>query len=154
MSQLARNCAAPQSLSNQQVDTMQWLSRSSCASNYRIAGQEEASTIARIQEQLDAGTVELESSYTGPAMETYTTSTGKTRAKITHQYIDEMRAWFKGGKVIARRHAWEIVCGAHEALSKEASLVEVTVPEGEVADVVGDTHGQFFECVEGADIIS
>ena len=56
-----------------------------------------------------------------------------------------MREWFKGGKVIARRHAWEIVCGAYEVLSKESSLVDVKVPEGEVADVIGDTHGQFFE---------
>lgn len=94
---------------------------------------------------LDSGSVELESSYSGPMMSTYTTSKGKTRGRITQKYIDEMREWFKSGKVIARRHAWEIVCGAHEVLSREQSLVEVNVPEGEVADVIGDTHGQFFE---------
>lgn len=48
-------------------------------------------------------------------------------------------------QTIHRRHAWEIVLGAYETLKEEPSLVEVTIPEGEVADIVGDTHGQFFE---------
>lgn len=88
---------------------------------------------------------EVESNYEGPKMETIQDAKGKSRGKITQDYVDGMRQWFKEGKLIHRRHAWEIVLGAYEALKEEPSLVEVTIPEGEVADIVGDTHGQYFE---------
>lgn len=42
---------------------------------------------------------EVESSYAGPKMEVYTDKKGKSRGKITQEYVDGMRAWFKEGKV-------------------------------------------------------
>lgn len=109
-----------------------------------IAGKDEVSMITRAEDMLLNG-MESEPGYAGPAMDEYTTEGGKKRGKISQRYIDEMRDWFKEGKTISRRHAWEIVLGAHSVLSREPSLVEVTIPEDEVADIVGDTHGQYFE---------
>jgi len=109
-----------------------------------IAGKDEVSMITRAVDLLANG-MEVEADYAGPKMETEDDGKGKKRAKITKEYIDEMKAWFKDGKTIARRHAWEIVLGAYDALSQEPSLVDVTIPEGEVADIVGDTHGQYFD---------
>lgn len=89
--------------------------------------------------------MELDADYSGPIMEEEADEAGNRRGKITQKYVDEMREWFKSGKCIARRHAWEIVLGAQSILASEPSLVDVTIPEGEVADIVGDTHGQYFE---------
>ena len=111
-----------------------------------IASEDVVTTISRSDELLK--NMQVEESYKGPKMEEETSSDGRRQGKITQKYIDEMREWFRDGKTICRRHAWHIVVGAHSVLSKEASLVEVTIPEGEVADVIGDTHGQFFECVD------
>lgn len=48
---------------------------------------------------------EVESSYAGPKMETETDGKGKSRGKITKDYVDGMRAWFKEGKV-SRESIW------------------------------------------------
>lgn len=95
----------------------------------------------------------VEESYTGPVMSLSSSPSissanpkvSRIRGQITKEYIDGMKEWFREGKVIPKRHAWEIVLGAWEALSREDSLVDVRVQEGEVVDVVGDTHGQYFE---------
>ena len=100
--------------------------------------------VSRARDMLDAG-IPLEAGYAGPVMDEYVNKRGSKRGKITQRYVDEMREWFQNGKTIARRHVWEIVLGAYDALSREPSLVEVTVPEEQVCDVVGDTHGQYFE---------
>ena len=99
--------------------------------------------ISRADDLLKGMTIEAD--YTGPRLEEQPEKNGKKPRRITQKYIDGMRSWFKSGKIIARRDAWEIVLGAQLALSREPSLVEVTIPENEVADIVGDTHGQYFE---------
>lgn len=109
-----------------------------------IAGQDEVSMIARAEEQLKNG-MEVDSSYDGPRIAEAKDRDGKRTGRITQEFIDEMRQWFKDGKLLARRYVWQIVVGAYHALEQERSLVETTIPEGEVADIVGDTHGQFFD---------
>jgi len=61
---------------------------------------------------------------------------------ITEDFIQEMILWFKEGKTIAKRYAWEIVLGAHDHFVKEESLVDVVIPPGVVCDVIGDVHGK------------
>ena len=41
------------------------------------------------------------------------------------------------------RYVWEIVLGAHSYFEKEASLVDVDIPEGQTIDVIGDVHGTY-----------
>lgn len=46
-----------------------------------------------------ANGMEVDPGYAGPRMEQEDDGHGKKRAKITQRYIDEMRTWFKDGKV-------------------------------------------------------
>lgn len=48
---------------------------------------------------------------------------------------------FKTGGKLPKRVVWEIILGVKDAVDKERSMVERTVEEGVVCDVVGDTHG-------------
>lgn len=59
----------------------------------------------------------------------------------TPEFVEGMIASFKNGGKIPRRLAWEIILGVKRIVEKEKSLVEVTVPEGAVCDIIGDTHG-------------
>ena len=52
-----------------------------------------------------------------------------------------MMDWFKQGKKISRRYAWEIVLGAHSYFVKEESLVNLDLGDGVICDVIGDVHG-------------
>lgn len=49
--------------------------------------------------------------------------------------------WFKAGKELAKRYAWEIVMRAHDDFIKEESLVDLVIPPGVTCDVIGDVHG-------------
>lgn len=55
-----------------------------------------------------------------------------------------MIQWFKDGKTLPKRYAWEIVIGAHDQFVKEDSLVTVNIEEGVTCDVIGDVHGTYF----------
>jgi serine/threonine-protein phosphatase 5 len=83
------------------------------------------------------GSCEIEKNYEGPKL-------GKTddgKYKITIEFIRSMIQWFKDGKTLPRRYAWEIVLGAHDHFVKEESLVSVKIEEGVTIDVIGDVHG-------------
>jgi len=54
-----------------------------------------------------------------------------------------MISWFKDGKTLAKRYAWEIVMGAYDDFIKEQSLVDLVIPPGATCDVIGDVHGTF-----------
>ncbi len=79
----------------------------------------------------------MEKTYEGPKLET--TDDGKY--KITIEFIRSMIQWFKDGKTLPRRYAWEIILGAHDHFVKEESLVDVKVENGVTLDVIGDVHG-------------
>jgi serine/threonine-protein phosphatase 5 len=52
-----------------------------------------------------------------------------------------MISWFKDGKTLAKRYAWEIVMSAHDTFIKEETLVDVAITPGVTCDVIGDVHG-------------
>lgn len=58
----------------------------------------------------------------------------------TKEFIDAMVQTFKDGGKMPKRVVWEIVLGVKAVVDAEASLVEVTVPEGVTCDVVGDSE--------------
>ncbi len=62
------------------------------------------------------------------------------RYKPTSDFVEGMIKSFKNGGKVPKRVAWEIVLGCKEVVEKERSLVEVTVPEGVICDVVGDSE--------------
>ncbi|KAG1716417.1 hypothetical protein ID866_769 [Astraeus odoratus] len=87
------------------------------------------------------GGCEVENDYLGPQLNR--SEDGKYI--ITQGFILKMIDWFKQGKKLPRRYAWEILLGAHAGFIKEESLVEVKLQEGETCDVIGDIHGQFYD---------
>ncbi|ODN74317.1 hypothetical protein L202_06735 [Cryptococcus amylolentus CBS 6039] len=63
----------------------------------------------------------------------------------TKEFVEGMIESFKKGGKIPKRVAWEIILGCKEQVEKEKSLVEIEIPEGVTCDIIGDTHGQFFD---------
>ncbi|KAH8985935.1 phosphoprotein phosphatase [Lactarius hatsudake] len=106
-----------------------------------IEMEEEKSAVDRCLEIIAEGACEVEKNYEGPRLET--TDDGKF--EITIEFIRSMMQWFKDGKALPRRYAWEIVLGAHDHFAKEESLVDVKVDKDVTIDVIGDVHGQFFD---------
>lgn len=81
----------------------------------------------QIREQLSHGTAPLDKDYAGPML--------SEDGLPTVEFVDSLLAWFKDGKVLPRRIAWQIVLGAQEQLVAEPTLVECEVPEGETINV-------------------
>lgn len=63
-----------------------------------------------------------------------------------------MIQWFKDGKTLPKRYAWEIVIGAHDQFVKEESLVNVDIEEGVTCDVIGDVHGMSVALLGSLDV--
>ncbi|GMK58381.1 hypothetical protein CspeluHIS016_0504130 [Cutaneotrichosporon spelunceum] len=72
----------------------------------------------------------------------------------TKEFVDAMIETFKAGGKMPKRVVWEIVLGVKAIVDRESSLVEVTVPEGVSCDIVGDTHGQFYDVYNLLSIIT
>lgn len=102
-----------------------------------ISSKDEVAVSIKIKQQLADGTNPIEPSYAGPRL--------SSSNQPTKEFVDELKNWFKEGKLIPRRLAWEIVLGAFEVLKEENSLVEVRIEEEMRAKVVGDTHGQYYD---------
>jgi serine/threonine-protein phosphatase 5 len=83
------------------------------------------------------GTCEVEKTYEGPKLE----KTDDGKYKITIEFIRSMIQWYKDGKTLPRRYAWEIILGAHDHFVKEESLVDVKVENDATINVIGDVHG-------------
>ncbi|KAI5480161.1 protein phosphatase 5, partial [Pseudohyphozyma bogoriensis] len=102
-----------------------------------ISSKDEVPTSEKIKQQLADGASPIENDYAGPRL--------AEDGKPTKDFVEDVIEWFKEGKVIPRRLAWQIVLGAYEALLNESSMNETTIPEGQTIDVIGDTHGQYYD---------
>ena len=109
-----------------------------------IAGKEEEPVSIRCIAQLQDG-LPIDSDYNGPRLQETKSAKGAIEAKPTVEFVEGMIQLFKDGKLLPRRYVWLIALGAMKELLKHESLVQVTIPEGETCDVIGDTHGQFFD---------
>ncbi|OCF58232.1 protein phosphatase 5 [Kwoniella mangroviensis CBS 10435] len=67
------------------------------------------------------------------------------RYKPTEEFVKGMIESFKNGGKVPKRIAWEIILGCRSVIEKESTLVEISIPEGVTCDIIGDTHGQFFD---------
>ncbi|KAI6046039.1 phosphoprotein phosphatase [Pisolithus marmoratus] len=106
-----------------------------------IEMEEEKNAVERCLEIIGEGNCDVERDYTGPKMQ----KSEDGKYTITQGFITQMIDWFKQGKKITRRFAWEIILGAYAHFSKEESLVQINLDEGETCDVIGDVHGQFYD---------
>lgn len=111
-------------------------------------------TVEEFLEQ-NMGGAQIPSDYKGPRLPTHASNEPISApvdnkpylGQIDDAFIDQMIQHFKEGKQLPNGIAWAIILGALRAFEKEASLVEYTVPEGTTIEVVGDTHGQFYDFV-------
>ncbi|KAH9485179.1 Serine/threonine-protein phosphatase T [Psilocybe cubensis] len=101
----------------------------------------EKDPVVRCREIIQEGGCEVDSNYTGPKLP----QSEDGKFYMTQEFLQEMIEWFKQGKTLPKRYAWEIVMGAHEQFIKEESLVSVDIPDGVTCDVIGDVHGQFYD---------
>ncbi|KAM0756689.1 protein phosphatase 5, partial [Meredithblackwellia eburnea MCA 4105] len=102
-----------------------------------ISAKDEIPTSHKIRDQLSQGASPIEADYAGPRL--------SPEGLPTVEFVDDLLNWFKDGKVIPRRIAWEIVLGAYDVLKAEPSMVDCDVPDGQTINVIGDTHGQFYD---------
>ncbi|KAI8457919.1 protein phosphatase 5, partial [Phakopsora pachyrhizi] len=105
-----------------------------------IASQDEEPVSAKIRKMISEGACELDKDYQGPMLEE--TANGW---KPNLKFIQDMLEWFKAGKTLPKRWVYEIALGCYDILMKEDSLTEYTIPKGQSVDIIGDTHGQFFD---------
>jgi len=106
-----------------------------------IEMEEEASPVERCLDIIKEGGCNAEKGYSGPKLPT----DGDGKYTIDIQFIRDMLEWFKEGKSLAKRYAWEIVLGAHSHFVQEESMVNLDLEEGMTCDVIGDVHGQFYD---------
>ncbi|WRT65305.1 uncharacterized protein IL334_002248 [Kwoniella shivajii] len=69
------------------------------------------------------------------------------RYKPTKDFVESMVEIFKDDGKIPKRIAWEIILGCKDVIEKEKTMVEIKIPDGVTCDIIGDTHGQFFDVV-------
>lgn len=101
----------------------------------------EKNPVERCHEIIAEGGCEVEKAYAGPQL-----STGDDgKYVMTEEFIKGMIEWFKAGKNLPRRYAWEIILGACSHFVKEESLVNLDLQDGVTCDVIGDVHGQFYD---------
>ncbi|GAA6024151.1 hypothetical protein JCM10207_001601 [Rhodosporidiobolus poonsookiae] len=121
-----------------QLDATQKLVRK-LAFEAAIAGKEAEAASVTVRKQLDDGHSPLPADYIGPRL--------SADGLPSDAFIDALLDCFKDGKLVPRRIAQEIVLGANGVLREEESLVDISVPEGQTVNVIGDTHGQFYDFI-------
>ncbi|WFD44572.1 protein-serine/threonine phosphatase [Malassezia psittaci] len=115
-----------------------------------------APTSRTIEEHLEnnTGGALIASDYDGPRLPTETSSASELTpavegkpfvGQINEEFIEEMIEYFKQGKRLPNGIAWSIILGAIRAFEQEPALVSYKIPENTTIDVVGDTHGQFYD---------
>ena len=67
--------------------------------------------------------------------------------KTLQKFVEDLVAHYVAGKSLDRRFAWEIILGARRALARQDSLADLVLEDGMTVDIIGDTHGQFFDLV-------
>jgi len=121
-----------------------------------IASKESEAVSVTIRKQIDDG-MTMEKDYDGPILEEVKGSDGKTKAKITQTFIDQMLEHFKKRKLLSRlaqvhiqhhgllaraqplgrKYVWQIALGCQAELLKHETMVEIDIPEGQTCDVIG-----------------
>ncbi|QRV79112.1 protein phosphatase 5 [Ceratobasidium sp. AG-Ba] len=104
---------------------------------------DEVSNVVRCREIIEQGGCDVDASYSG--LHLPKDSDGKFT--IDQAFMDSMIAAFKDGKSIHKRYAWEIILASYDLLVKEESMVEFELEDGVTCDVIGDTHGQFYDLI-------
>jgi len=112
-----------------------------------IEVEEDQSPVEKVEETISDGGCGVPNDYDGPKLPPPRDSDKARGGKygISREFIDEMTVWFKKGKTLAKRVVWEIVLGVWSVCVQEESMTGVLLEEGMTCDVIGDTHGQYYD---------
>ncbi|KAH6686227.1 serine/threonine-protein phosphatase [Plectosphaerella plurivora] len=89
-------------------------------------------------EGLDIDAIEVEADYDGVRL-------GK---EMTEEFVEDMIERFKTGKKLHKKYVYQIIIAVKELVYKEATMVEMEIPDDVKMTVCGDTHGQYFDLME------
>ena len=83
-------------------------------------------------EGLDIDAIEVEADYDGVRL-------GK---EMTEEFVEDMTERFKNGKKLHKKYVYQIIIAVKELVYKEATMVEMEIPDDVKMTVCGDTHGK------------
>jgi serine/threonine-protein phosphatase 5 len=83
-------------------------------------------------EGLDIDAIEVEADYDGVRL-------GK---EMTEEFVEDMTERFKNGKKLHKKYVYQIIIAVKEIVYKEATMVEMEIPDDVKLTVCGDTHGK------------
>ncbi|KAG8720646.1 hypothetical protein FRC09_009214 [Ceratobasidium sp. 395] len=104
---------------------------------------DEASSVIRCREIIQQGGCDVDAAYKG----LHLPKDVDGNYTIDQAFMDSMIEAFKDGKSIHKRYAWEIILASYDLLVKEESMVEFELEKDVKCDIIGDTHGQFFDLI-------
>ncbi|TIB93587.1 hypothetical protein E3Q19_01041 [Wallemia mellicola] len=99
-----------------------------------IATEDEKQAADTVKETIENGGCEIAADYDGPTLD-------------SPNLIDSVIDHFKKGKTLHKRVLWDLILKTIDVFSQEESLVDIPIPEGVHINVIGDTHGQFYDLI-------
>lgn len=90
-----------------------------------------------VAEGINLETMLVESNYPGPRID--------DKQGITPGFMTDMMDWFRSGKRLHKRYAFQIILSAGSILQNNPSLVDIPVPPESKFTVCGDIHGQYYD---------
>ena len=108
--------------------------------------------VKRIAFEKAIAVAEPASAFEGLEVESMTVSDAYDGARLgnemTQDFIDDMISRFKEGKPFHKKYVYQIIQAVWRIVTKEPTMVEVSVPTGSKLTICGDTHGQYFDLLE------
>ncbi|XP_069961394.1 serine/threonine-protein phosphatase 5 [Cherax quadricarinatus] len=96
-----------------------------------------------VAQSIDLESMAIEDDYIGPRLED---------GKVTESFMKELMEHYKVQKKLHRRYAYKILLDVKEQLTKQPTLVDVTIPDDSKFTVCGDIHGQYYDLMNIFDL--
>jgi len=85
---------------------------------------------------VDVDSIIVDDSYTGPHLE---------NGLVTLEFVNKLAEHFKNQKTLHIKYAYQILIQAKQLFRQDPSLVNIELKDGDLINVCGDTHGQYYD---------